>query len=82
MELKESSTNPTKTKVDVAIEQIIAMEESADEKHYLEDSKKKDKMEGESRRNAQDCYGDNGKNTEEKVRGGAEQSKEMQKKWE
>ena len=36
-ELKESGTNPTKTEVDVAIEQIIAMEESADEQHDLED---------------------------------------------
>ena len=46
-ELKESGTNPTKTGVDVAIEQIIAMEESADEQHDLEDGEKKDKMEGD-----------------------------------
>ena len=46
-ELKESGTNPTKTEVDVAIEQIIAMEESADEQHDLEDGEKKDKMEGD-----------------------------------
>ena len=42
-ELKESGTNPTKTGVDVAIEQIITMEESADEQHDLEDGDKKDK---------------------------------------
>ena len=46
-ELKESRTNPTKTGVDVAIEQIIAMEESADKQHDLEDGEKKDKMEGD-----------------------------------
>ena len=43
--MKESGTNPTKTEVDVAIEQIIAMEESADEQHDLEDGEKKNKME-------------------------------------
>ena len=83
--LKESGTNPTKTEVDVAIEQIIAMEESVDEQHDLEDGDKKDKMEGD-RLKAEEMrrtlYGDNGENTEEKVRGGTEQSKEMQKKWE
>ena len=38
-ELEESGTNPAKT--DVAIEQIIAMEESADEQHDLKDGEKK-----------------------------------------
>ena len=84
-ELKESDTNRVRTNVDVGIEQIIDMEESADEQHDLEDSKKKDRMERgrqtESRTSAQDCYGDNGENTEEKVCGGAEGSKEMQNKW-
>ena len=62
-ELKESGTNPTKTKVDVAIEQIIAMEESAGEQHDLEDGEKKDKMEGdrlkaeEMRRTAMETMG-------------------------
>ena len=62
-ELKESGTNPTKTEVDVAIEQIIAMEESADEQHDLEDGEKKDKMEGdrlkaeEMRRTAMETMG-------------------------
>ena len=62
-ELKESGTNPTKTEVDVAIEQIIAMEESADEQHDLEDCEKKDKMEGdrlkaeEMRRTAMETMG-------------------------
>lgn len=46
-ELKESGTNPTKTEVDLAIEQIIAMEESADEQHGLKDGEKKEKMEGD-----------------------------------
>ena len=82
--MKESDTNRVRTNIDVGIEQIIDMEESADEQHDLEDSEKKYKMEGgrqtESRTNAQDCYGDNGENTEEKVCGGVEQSKEMQKK--
>ena len=55
-ELKESGTNPTKTEVDVAIEQIIAMEESADEQHDLEDGEKKDKMEGD-RLKAEKCVG-------------------------
>ena len=49
-ELKESGTNPTKTEVDVAIEQIISLEESADEQHDLEDGEKKDKMEPAPRR--------------------------------
>ena len=47
-ELKESGTTPTKTEVDVAIEQIIAMEEFADEQHDLEDGEKKGKMEGKT----------------------------------
>ena len=61
--MKESRTNPTKTGVDVAIEQIIAMEESADEQHDLEDGEKKDKMEGdrlkaeEMRRTAMETMG-------------------------
>ena len=61
--MKESGTNPTKTEVDVAIEQIIAMEESADEQHDLEDGEKKDKMEGdrlkaeEMRRTAMETMG-------------------------
>ena len=46
-ELKESGTHPTKTDVDVAIEQIVAMEESADEQHDLEDGENLDKMEGD-----------------------------------
>ena len=45
-ELKESDTNRVRTNVDVGIEQIIDMAEFADEQHDLEDSKKKDKMEG------------------------------------
>ena len=62
-ELKESGTTPTKTEVDVAIEQIIAMEESADEQHDLEDGEKKGKMEGktlkavEMRRTAMETMG-------------------------
>ena len=72
--MKESDTNRVRTNVDVGIEQIIDMEESADEQHDLEDSKKKDRMERgrqtESRTSAQDCYGDNGENTEEKVQRG------------
>ena len=47
-ELKESGTNPTKTEVYVAIEQIIAMEESADDQHDLEDGEKKAKLEGDN----------------------------------
>ena len=43
--MKESSINPTKTEEDVAIKQIIAMGESADEQHDLEDGEKQDKME-------------------------------------
>ena len=35
--LKESGTNSTKTEVDVAIELIIAMKESADKQHDLEE---------------------------------------------
>lgn len=35
--MKESGTNSSKTEVDVAIELIIAMKESADEQHDLED---------------------------------------------
>ena len=78
-ELKESGISPTKTELDEAIEQIIAMEESADEQ------RKGDKMEGdrlkaeEMRRTAMET--DIRENTEEKVRGGAEQSEEKQKKW-
>lgn len=44
--MKESGTNPTKTEVDVAIEEIIAMEESADEQHDLEEGEMKDRMGG------------------------------------
>ena len=39
--MKESDTNRVRTNVDVGIEQIIDMEESADEQHDLEDSKKR-----------------------------------------
>ena len=46
-ELKESGTNPAKTELDEDIEQIIAIEESADEQHDLEDGEKKVKMEGD-----------------------------------
>ena len=46
-ELKESSTNPTIKEVDVAIEQIIALEESANEQHDLEGGEKKDRIEGD-----------------------------------
>ena len=46
-ELKESGISPTKTELDEAIEQVIAMEESADEQHHLEDGEKRDKMEGD-----------------------------------
>ena len=45
--MKESSTNPTTKEVDVAIEQIIALEESANEQHDLEDGEKKDRIEGD-----------------------------------
>ena len=45
--MKESGTSPTKTELDEAIEQIIAMEESADEQHDLQDCEKKVKMEGD-----------------------------------
>ena len=78
-EAKELKESPTKTELDEAIEQIIAMEESADEQ------RKGDKMEGdrlkaeEMRRTATET--DIRENTEEKVRGGAEQSEEKQKKW-
>ena len=84
-ELKESGISPTKTELDETIEQVIAMEESADEQHHLEDGEKRDKMEGdrlkaeEMRRTAMET--DIRENTEEKVRGGAEQSEEKQKKW-
>ena len=83
-ELKESGTNPTKTEVDVAIEQIIAMEVCrwAARPGRRRKTGQDGGRQTESRRNAQDCYGDNGENTEEKVRGGPEQGKEMQKKWE
>ena len=59
MELKESDTNRVRTNVDVGIEQIIDMEESADEQHDLEDSKKKDKMDGgrQMRRTAMETMG-------------------------
>ena len=43
--LKESCISPTKTEQHDAIEQIIAMEESAE--HDLEDGEKRDKMEGD-----------------------------------
>ena len=62
-ELKETGTSPTKTELDDAIEQIIAMEESADEQHDLEDGEKKEKMEGdrmkaeEMRRTAMETLG-------------------------
>ena len=46
-ELKESDISPTKTELDEGVEQIIAMEESADEQYDLEDGEKRDKMEGE-----------------------------------
>lgn len=46
-ELKESGKSPTKTELDEAVEQIIVMEESADEQHDLEDGEKRDKMEGD-----------------------------------
>ena len=39
--MKESDTNRVRTNVDVGIEQIIDMEESANEQHDLEDSKKR-----------------------------------------
>ena len=71
--MKESGISPTKTELDEAIEQIIAMEESADEQ------RKGDKMEGdrlkaeEMRRTAMET--DIRENTEEKVRGGAEKSR-------
>ena len=84
-ELKESGISPTKTELDEGVEQIIAMEESADEQHDLEDGEKRDKMEGERlkaeemRRTAMET--DIRENTEEKVRGGAEKSEEKQKKW-
>ena len=61
--MNESGTNPTKTEVDVAIEQIIVMKESADEQRDLEDGEKKDKMEGdrlkadEMRRTAMETMG-------------------------
>ena len=42
--MKESGISPTKTELDEAIEQIIAMEESADEQHDLEDGEKRDKI--------------------------------------
>ena len=77
--MKEGGISPTKTELDEAIEQIIAMEESADEQ------RKGDKMEGdrlkaeEMRRTAMET--DIRENTEEKVRGGAEKSEEKQKKW-
>jgi len=45
--LKESGISPTKTELDEAIEQIIAMEESANEQHDLENGEKRDKMEGD-----------------------------------
>ena len=59
MELKESDTNHVRTNVDVGIEQIIDMEMSADEQHHLEDSKKKDKMDGgrQMRRTAMETMG-------------------------
>ena len=44
--MKEGGISPTKTELDEAVEQIIAMEESADEQHDLEDGEKRDKMEG------------------------------------
>ena len=43
----ESGISPTKTEWDEAIEQIIAMEESADDQHDLEGGEKRDKMEGD-----------------------------------
>ena len=43
--MKESYISPTKTELDKAIEQVIAMEESADEQHDLKDGEKRDKME-------------------------------------
>lgn len=45
--MKESGKSPTKTELDEAVEQIIVMEESADEQHDLEDGEKRDKMEGD-----------------------------------
>ena len=46
-ELNESGISPTKIELDEAIEQIIAMEESAEEQHDLESGEKRDKMEGD-----------------------------------
>jgi len=82
-ELKESGTNPMKTEANVAIEQIIAMEESADEQHDLEDDEKKDKMEEERlkeeemRRTAVETLGktqksEEGKSRAKKCRSGSE----------
>ena len=54
---------PYENRVDIAIEQIIAMEESAAKQHDLEDGEKQDKMEGdklkaeEMRRTAMETMG-------------------------
>ena len=73
---------PTKTEVDVAIEQIIVMEESADEQHDLEHGEKKDKMEGdrlkaeEMRRTAMETMG---KTQKKKSKEGQSKAKKCKK---
>ena len=80
-ELKESGISPTKTELDEAIEQIIAMEESADEQHDLEDGEKRDKMEGdrlkaeEMRRTAMETLGKTQKRKSEEGQSKAKKSR-------
>lgn len=52
-ERKESGTNPERTELDVAIEQIIAMEESADTEQQEASNENKEKLEAD-RRTAED----------------------------
>ena len=52
-ELRESGTTPERTELDDAIEQIIAMEESADTEQQEIDDERKEKLEGD-RKKAED----------------------------
>ena len=63
--MKEGSISPTKTELDEAIEQIIAINEARPGRRRKEGQD--GRRQAESRRDAQNCYGDIRENTEEKV---------------
>ena len=63
--MKESGISPTKAELDEAIEQIIAINEARPGRRRKEGQD--GRRQTESRRDAQNCYGDIRENTEEKV---------------